>query len=415
MNRQLIRALLTTEFSDFADGAIKRGCVTSLDDEQLKECHDGSICKICHGEMCNVKPTFQKCFTCNSQDEPFCATLQGELPETVCSDYLDTCKVYVKPNMTTHRGCFKEMLSDGIDCPPQANNCEQCSDNNCNGEIFPANRLSCFHCDGASAADDCYANLDGNQALSFPCETFYFRDFCYFYLSDDKAIHRGCMSDAVAYTEMCQNDPEKCRTCQSSNCNSASVMKAPQLSCIDCDTTHAVECLWGWPESKAVKCEKESFFYEEESCYVMSFDDQTLRGCTLDGNVCKGHPLCDLCSDGDACNRFNYVEQFCYECSSFNDQHCGPQPYHTNNITCPGVVQYEHRGCYTWTDAENNVRRGCFSDLDDDERTNCLADEVNCQRCIDEDNCNIEEKDSAGFITINLLLLVSMFVLSRST
>lgn len=337
------------------------------------------------------------------------------MPEKTCDDYFDTCKVYVKPNMTTHRGCFKEMLSDGIDCLPQSVNCKQCSDNGCNGEVFPANRLSCFHCQSANTTDECYNNLDGNTELSHPCETYNFRDWCYFYIDSDKTIHRGCMSDQDEYTELCQGDPVKCRTCQSSNCNAESVMKEAELSCIFCDTgLEGDECNWGQKVSLAKPCFSPRFFYEEETCYTLHTTDQTIRGCTLDGNICHSSSRCTLCNNTDACNRINAAQQFCYQCSSDDDTNCGPKPVVTKNVTCSGIIEYEHRGCYTWVDADEKVERGCLSDFSADDRTKCEADKENCATCVDVGNCNKIPKDSAGFIAVNLMLMFTMFVLSHS-
>jgi len=313
--------------------------------------------------------------------------------------------------MTTHRGCFEEMLGDGIECLPQSVNCKHCPDNNCNGEAFPANRLSCYHCEGPNSDHECYANLENSLQLSHPCETYNFRDSCYFYITDKNVIHRGCLSDNVEATEMCQNNTDRCRTCQASNCNFDSVMKAPELSCLTCDTTQGVECNWGWTKASAGKCMKERFFYENETCYILRVSDQTIRGCTLDGNVCRTSPRCELCSDEDACNNENTAQQSCYQCSTETDKNCGPEPFHTHIATCPGIIQYEHRGCYTWVSADNDVKRGCFSDFSDKERIECLNDEENCERCVDVTNCNKESKDSAVGTSVSFGLIVLMFLI----
>lgn len=405
-------------FSNFAnsiDGAVRRGCVASLEPDRLRECLDGETCKICHGDACNSKPTFQHCFACNSAEDPNCATLQGELDMKTCDDYYDTCKVYVKPNMTTHRGCFKEMLGDGIECLPQSVNCKQCSDNGCNGEIFPANRISCFHCEGMNRTTDCYKNLEEHLELSYPCETYNFRDSCYMYLDVNKAIHRGCLSDQDEYSGLCQSDSAKCQTCQSTNCNVESVMKDPEISCITCDTGYnGDECNWGYKASLAEKCILRTYFYDVESCYTISTTDQTIRGCTLDSNVCTMSSRCTFCTDHDVCNRANTAQQLCYECSSDEDSNCGPEPLQAKNVSCPGIIEFEHRGCYTLVGADNIVKRGCYSDFTADDITKCLADEENCERCVDEEYCNSMPKGSAGFIAVNLMLVFSMFALAHS-
>lgn len=367
--------------------------------------------------MCNNKTSFQKCFVCDSDDNPNCATLQGTLPEKQCDDYLDTCKVYVIPGMTTHRGCFNEMIGDGIECSSQSVNCQQCSDNNCNGEVFPSNRLSCFHCEGADSSETCYQNLDESSELSgITCEVYNFRDSCYFFLDENSSVHRGCLSDTDNATVSCQEDEIKCKTCQTSNCNSESVMKEPELTCITCDTTHSDECNWGFAvtSGSAKKCEKERYFYEEETCYILAVSDQTIRGCTLDGNVCRVSSSCELCNDEGACNSANTAQQACIECSSDEDADCGPEPDAMKTVICPGIVLYDHRGCYTWVDEDKKVTRGCYSDLSPEERTSCTADEEVCERCLDEENCNDQPTDSAKSIAVSFILILSMFALNVS-
>lgn len=389
---------------------IKRGCVASLNEDEFRECQAGSTCKICQGNSCNIKPSFQKCFSCNSQDDPNCATLKSALPEKVCGDYLDTCKVYVKPNSTTNRGCFKEMEGDGIECLPQSVNCKQCSDNFCNGDIFPASRVTCYHCDSDNATDDCYGNLNENLALSFPCETFNFRDSCYYFL-EGSVIHRGCMSDLNGIPQQCQDDPEKCRMCQTSNCNAEAVMRNPEMSCIACDSKSEPECIWGYKSTQAESCRKQRFYYQNESCYILDISfAETIRGCTLDGNVCSVFDHCEYCKDENACNRRNIAPQFCYECTSDEDQKCGAEPFHTTNVSCSGIVEFEYRGCYTWVDDENKVKRGCYSDFNADDRTLCLAHAGNCTICVDESNCNKDAKGgTAGVIIGVFTLLLSFF------
>lgn len=366
--------------------------------------------------MCNTKKSFQKCYTCDSHNDTNCATLKDILPEKICDNYLDTCKVYVVPNMTTHRGCFNEMLSDNVECSPQSVNCKQCIDNNCNGEIFPSNRLSCHHCESSSTDDECFKSLESSSAFSYPCEIYNFRDSCYFNITGTgnvKTVHRGCLSDVGA--EGCLGDPEKCKTCQTSNCNSESIMKAPALSCITCDTDGGIECNWGWKEATAVKCRKDYFFHEEESCYTMTFSDQVIRGCTLDGNICRSSSLCKFCSSENACNRMNVDQQFCYECSSDTDMTCGSLPSHAKNVTCTGVIDYEHRGCYTWDFGNKNVSRGCFNDLTADQKVECARENQNCVSCIDKANCNDDMTGSALMTLVNASLIFFMIVLSFVT
>lgn len=357
--------------------------------------------------MCNEKPTFQTCFECNSQDDPNCATLQGDLQEKMCDDYLDSCKVYVKPNMTTHRGCSKEILSDGVECSAQSVNCKQCAESKCNGEIFPATRLYCFQCEGKNASDNCYTNLEGNTELSYPCRIYNFRDSCFLYVGDDNVAYRGCLSDQDNVTTSCLRNPEKCLTCQTSSCNSESVMKAPNISCITCDTNTSPECGWGFPIGSGAKCKKDRFFYEDESCFLLNVSDQSIRGCTMDTNVCRVSTRCELC-ETDICNRENVEQNSCWKCSSEDNDDCFAKPYHTESVNCSGIVTYEKRGCYTWLDKNNTVTRGCYSDLTEAQHSDCI-DQDACERCVDDNFCNNEVRGSAGKASVHVIM---MFILA---
>ena len=166
--------------------------------------------------MCNRKESFQTCFTCSSEKDSNCATLKSTLPEKTCNDYMDTCKVYVKPNQTTLRGCFKD---DQVECSPQSTNCRSCAENNCNGEVFPSTRLACYHCDAENKESDCFNSIDDKSELFYPCETFYFRDSCYLYITNQSVVHRGCTSDPTPYPGMCLNDPKRCQTVIYKNIN----------------------------------------------------------------------------------------------------------------------------------------------------------------------------------------------------
>lgn len=254
------------------DGITRRGCVSSMTEQQ--EC---PVCRKCHGFMCNTKAKLQSCFSCNSVDDPNCATVQVNLTEHICDDYMDTCKVFVKPNSTTTRGCSSELDDEGIQCSALSINCKECSGHLCNGDIFPSNRLSCFHCEGTSLSE-CYENLtmENNEKLSSSCHNYYFRDSCYFYIDDSEVIHRGCMSDDDLYTDLCRNNERKCRTCQEANCNSDAVMRSPSLSCVSCDSANSVECIWGFDKSAAQKCTRDYFYHETETCHTLVVNDETV-------------------------------------------------------------------------------------------------------------------------------------------
>lgn len=306
-----------------------------------------------------------------------------------CDDYMDTCTVYVKPGSTTHRGCSKLLAGDSPPCPPQSVNCKQCDSNLCNGDVFPTNRLSCYHCDGVAANSECYGSLTTNSSVkSYPCETFNFRDSCYLYVDKDKLAYRGCLTDQNNVTEACQDDTTHCEICSSSNCNSLSVKREPKLSCMNCDSASRQECLWGLSETYAKACRNNVLFYANESCFTLSSTELgfAIRGCTLDTNVCS-RAKCEYCS-GDQCNRLSIYDQVCYNCTSEVDKNCWKEPFHTKNVTCRKDAHYDSRGCFTWSFENETIRRGCFHELSSNDRLNCLRDEKKCAHCDVEGNCN---------------------------
>lgn len=354
---------------------VKRGCVQNLTQQQFEDCTRGELCKICHKDYCNAKKGLtQTCYVCNSAEDPSCATLQSLLKTKTCEDYSDVCKVYVKPNMTTNRGCASEMMQDIVDCHPQAVNCRQCNENLCNGEIFPPNRLSCFH--GSEECHDenenCYRDQNENSDLNHPCEVYNFRDSCFLYLNENKTATRGCLSDSF-YSEFCTKNPHKCKICQTSNCNSESVIQPAKLSCIKCESSEDREdCLWNFDKNYAKPCQNDVYFHEQETCFTFKVSDKRIiRGCTLDQNLCQINN-CTLCS-GNGCNNGGYANQSCYKCSSVNDKKCIDDLMNVEKSSCDGV-KFEDRGCYAIKDKDDFIHRGCIAELSPTERLNCTQD-----------------------------------------
>lgn len=393
----------------FLVNIVKRGCVSNLTQQQYDDCARGEFCKICYKDYCNSKKGLtQSCYACNSADDPSCATLQSPLKNKTCGDYSDVCKVYVKPNMTTNRGCASEMTQDIVDCHPQAVNCRQCSENLCNGEIFPPNRLSCFH--GSEECHDenqnCYRDQSENLDLNHPCEIYNFRDSCILYLSENKTATRGCLSDSF-FSEFCTKNPQKCKTCQTSNCNSESVIQSPKLSCIMCESSE--ECLYGFDENFAKPCEHDVFFYEQESCFTFKVsDEKIIRGCTLDQKLCQINN-CTYCYE-NGCNNQGYTSQSCYKCSSENDKKCVDDLVNVKKISCVGV-KFEDRGCYALKDENEIIHRGCIAELSNLERIKCNHDENNCVICKNSTNCNSQIFSSGKNREINFKIFIFVILL----
>ncbi|KAG5684539.1 hypothetical protein PVAND_013766 [Polypedilum vanderplanki] len=392
---------------------IRRGCISSLSQAQFESCISDNSCKFCQGSKCNSKENFLSCYSCNSQNDLNCVTVKNELPRKVCSNYSDTCKVYVKPNMTTHRGCSSELLElNPPDCPIFSVNCKQCDESLCNGGIFPSTRLSCHHCQ-SSTDQNCNAEIT-DLSISYPCENYNFRDSCYLYLDVNNVTIRGCLSDSNIYTDLCTSNTSHCDICSTPNCNNKSVKRSPSLSCIKCDSSSDPKCLWGFSESSAMPCLRDLYFYEEESCFTFYVSEKTIiRQCTLDSNVCKNNPLCSLCKT-NACNIEQKANLYCHECTSDENFACLNELEKVQNVSCQQPVTYENRGCYTWKNNSKNISRGCLSNLSTTKKFQCINDHENCEICVNGQNCNDKLFNGVKIAKFNELLFVILVIVLRN-
>ena len=308
--------------------------------------------------------------------------------------------------MTTHRGCTSELES--TDCSPQTINCRECSENNCNGEIFPPARLSCVQCNSNSKTDSCY--LSSNATKTDVCLNYNFRDSCFSYVDTSKKVHRGCLSDNSEHSELCKEDGRNCYTCSDQKCNLESIVKKPELSCITCDTMLGDDCSWGFNPLGGMKCKSDRLFNEVESCYSVQISDVTaIRGCTLDGNVCRSSLNCLRCTE-KGCNNMNIVQQSCLKCSSETDENCGLYPHLTSNYTCQGIVEYDKRGCFMSLN-EGVINRGCYSDLSFSMQNECANDNEHCHRCLGDDCNNIPSSAQRVSVTLMLILFLSVLII----
>jgi hypothetical protein len=308
--------------------------------------------------------------------------------------------------MTTNRGCSSELTQDVIDCHPQAVNCRQCSENMCNGEIFPPNRLTCFHStlECIDENDNCFRNQSENDS-NHPCEIYNFRDSCFLYLNENKTATRGCLSDDF-FNEFCLKNPQKCKTCQTSNCNHESVIQPPKLKCIKCDSSE--DCLWNFDEASAESCESDVYFHEEETCFTFTVsNEKIIRGCTLDSNLCKINN-CTYCN-GDGCNNQGFVTQTCYKCSSSVDKKCSDELNNVEKISCD-EVKFEDRGCYTSKNEDGFMFRGCAAELSSEEKVQCHDNKLNCLICYNGTNCNNLIFNGAENLKINFKIFILAFL-----
>lgn len=143
------------------------------------------------------------------------------------------------------------------------------------------------------------------------------------------------------------------------------------------------------------ECEQES-----DSCFVHIADQTVRKGCLKESiesvflekginliDDCKDKNTCQLCSDHDNCNNINIDVETCVDCHTETNLNCSYVPDEKMTRTCQ--LSFEPMGCYLLKPGLTNVKRGCMSELDEDDREICLKEDTKCKTCIG-DNCNLE-------------------------
>lgn len=136
---------------------------------------EGTYCKTCVGSNCNLKVEFQSCYSCNSNTNSDCVSLKNPLSSVVCRNYLDVCKTVTLLGGRTQRGCANQLSLVGEQIS------EDCADSNCNGVIFPPNRVSCHQCTGSACSDD----LSSNTNFVEMCRNYAADDQCFSFVDGE--------------------------------------------------------------------------------------------------------------------------------------------------------------------------------------------------------------------------------------
>ncbi|GAB0097729.1 hypothetical protein DMENIID0001_133950 [Sergentomyia squamirostris] len=334
------------------DGSVARGCMVTGTNDLITTCRTGTDCKICRGSGCNTKVDFQQCHVCDSEDEAAvfdnsCLTTPANTRTQMCQDYSDSCAQLVIPNGKTVRGCFQE-LDEGISTFCPSNNCQLCSGINCNRDIFPQDRITCYQCNGT---ENCHRDMTTIGEQAYPCRNYDYQDQCYT-VQEGKFVYRGCMSDRTAEKETCNAAGVECNKCTGQGCNSAPVLSLPAPRCQQCTTSSSnSDCAYHQPSSKATQCNNEVEFGEVEQCYISVQGDVVRRGCTGD-HYCDSNN-CETCGD-DYCNSRNEAKMNCIQCHSLqgNEQDqakCKNTPEELSSTPCRLDEMYStgDTGCYS--------------------------------------------------------------------
>lgn len=172
-------------FLSIVGDRLMRGCMQDREPNHKKYCsRQSDTCKHCFGKNCNKKRSFQECYNCNSRDEPQCAQNSTLGKTTICKEYLSTCLTGVDAHGHTHRCCSKNHPEDSDEF---TYGFEICSQNKCNGNIFPKDRLKCYQCNGEDECDLLPTHQTDHSDAPLepqPCTILSQYDQCYTYIDE---------------------------------------------------------------------------------------------------------------------------------------------------------------------------------------------------------------------------------------
>ncbi|CAD7079808.1 unnamed protein product [Hermetia illucens] len=306
-----------------------------------------------------------QCYKCNSTSTPDCAINPSDQLETVeCPAEDGECAMAVLDDMATYRGCLSDIV-----IPENCRTCQNatCTDDLCNGGIYPESRPKCYKCE----RQEC-VNVSGPAE---PCLNYDTDDLCYVDVIDETDVIRGCVSDddynAGVYTDFCRGD----------GCNN--IAAASPFSCISCDSDNDENCKHGDTSAWVCRvnvtdvCTVNVLHGRSESCFTYHNGEKVVRGCSrLSPDLVMQSQYISVCRTSD-CNDDCIITPTCYVCDSNQDQNCLMDQGSLTPQDCP----QETLSCYTCKHEDQSITRGCGGNGTFSGNTTCLS-------CWDENGCN---------------------------
>lgn len=164
--------------------AFKRGCVEDIIESYQNQCYKQSeTCKSCFGRNCNTAKSYKTCYVCNSRDDSDCAKVTESTDALTCLNYLSSCVTGIE-NGYLYRNCTENVVSTE---KTVENEFEICSNNKCNENVFPPQRLLCYQCNGKEECE--HLSKISNITSLGPCKFYSELDQCYTLMKDGKKNH----------------------------------------------------------------------------------------------------------------------------------------------------------------------------------------------------------------------------------
>ncbi|XP_055308420.1 uncharacterized protein LOC129572482 [Sitodiplosis mosellana] len=375
---------------------VERGCVSELDPESRHLCQTPSTnttCKMCKGDGCNEKTSFQTCIDSSSETDENCLDCKGgviNMKTSQCANYLSQCYTHVKNGIVT-RGCTDSFEDTPENCASDPEHCLLCSKFLCNQEAV--HRDICMSCD-SDTNPNCRltSNITG-ESLFTENSLSIINKGCFHFVDEKTDRHiRGHVSQ-LSNDELKQYSgrDSEFRICKGANCNVNPFLP----KCIVCDSTEDLNCAINPGPSHIQVCPK----YESE-CFTLINEHNIIRGCLDDSDFGKSikfemgipHGKSDVCSTatGPGCNNVKLNAQKCIECYTITDPRCRTNPELMEDKICHKFRSTKHSGCYLRIEGDE-VNRGCIQDLEPAKTTECLDNSDTCKICTGA-RCNAKAK-----------------------
>uniref|UniRef100_A0A182PPI5 DUF753 domain-containing protein n=1 Tax=Anopheles epiroticus TaxID=199890 RepID=A0A182PPI5_9DIPT len=370
----------------------QKGCFGQLED--IDECNsEDERCLVCDWDGCNSGPPVVECIDCSSSNDPDCVNPMAVKSTKRCP--VGGCVTFIDDNDHTVRGCATDYKLTSTSCA--GTTCHHCSEDSCNNELFPANRLQCYQCSSAGC-------LDVTTQKPSICQRYSTNDACYTHVSDASNVRRGCLSDPASE---CPDD--ECVPCSTGDgCNSDPPFVANTHTCYQCEGADCAKEQTG----DGIVC-PDILLGRSDACYSWVEKYTVRRGCLSQTGACDpelDNPNCHVCTSGKDCNAERYLVEVygCLQCDEFVvDERCSWGFDSSEAQQCPTVQDSSSAlGCYSCyiptmaRDKSSLFHRGCVGE---DRQAECEPETVQvclgtgcnhrnerlqiCAKCDGVDNC----------------------------
>lgn len=385
---------------------MSRGCIKDLEQSDYQATQNGTQeSSLCLDDGCNDQfvKNDRLCYECDSKTDPKCINQIDSSMLKRCPDSEEDLGCFHQITGTTYstkiclvklnsfkncfhfsetgmmRGCVANLEGEEKEnCLENDKICKSCLRNGCNRKRAFA---ECMVTNGVVHVKYKPKQPFDDKLFTKICKKY--DDSCFVLANDLNIVFRDCLSEYSEKNEVSINflsehhNSTSYEVCSEPLCNDHDIQP---FYCLSCDSRYDGNCM-NTSSSERKRCSLE---VNPSGCY--HFDGNHIeRGCITDLDEEK-RELCE--SDSETCKKC--IGNECNSKAVF--QKClATDGEGFNNKTCKRYTDE----CFIHV-SDNNVRRGCVSDLIEspidgiDIVADCENDEI-CEKCSDRNNCNDRE------------------------